>query len=58
MALEFPTDRPGTYDEDLVYDETTDTWTSGEDLLRQGGSRYQTQLVVIAKDLIYYEERT
>jgi len=51
----YPLPRPDTYDEDLVFDETTGKWTSDADLLAKDGSRHHTQLVSIAKDLIYYE---
>jgi len=54
----FPPTRPEDYDADLVFDEDTGTWTSDEDLLTRDGSRHHTQLVTIAKDLIYYEEIT
>jgi len=54
----FPPTRPEAYDENLVFDEDTGTWTSDEDLLARDGSRHHTQLVTIAKDLIYYEEIT
>lgn len=55
---DFPPTRPDGYDENAVYDEDTGTWGSDEDLLKAGGSRYQAQLVVVAKDLIYYEGLT
>ena len=54
----FPSSRPGTYDEDLVWDEDTGTWTDDEDLLTKDGSRHNTQLVCVGMDLIYYEEIT
>ena len=54
----FLRDRAGTYEEDSVWDEDTGTWGSDEELLKAGGSRYRAQLVVVAKDLIYYEEIT
>jgi hypothetical protein len=54
----FPEDRPQSYDEDLVYNEDTGTWGSNETRLREGGSRHRAQLVAVAKDLVYYEERT
>jgi hypothetical protein len=53
---DFPEDRPGSYDEDLVFDEATQTWGSDETLLTQGGSRYRTQIVAVGKDQVYFEE--
>jgi len=57
-TVTFPATRPGTYDADEVFDETTGTWTSDADLLRRDGSRYRTQFVCIGMDTIYYEETT
>ena len=55
---DFPPARPLDYNEDLVYNEDTGTWGSDEGLLKAGGSRYRAQLVVVAKDLIYFQEVT
>lgn len=52
----YPASRSGTYDENKVWDEVTQTWGTDEDLLAQAGSRYRAQLVTIAKDLIYFED--
>lgn len=57
-APAFPPARTGAYDEDSVWDEDTGTWGSDEALLKAGGSRYRAQLIVVGKDLIYYEEVT
>lgn len=54
----FPRHRPDVYDEDSVWNEETGTWGSDPTLLKSGGSRYHEQLVVVAKDLIYYAEVT
>jgi len=53
--MPFPEDRPDEYDENLVFDEDTQTWVSTEDLLRKGGSRYRSVFIAIAKDLVYFE---
>jgi len=59
MALgDFPSDRPDTYDEDLVFNWDTGTWVSTESLLAEGGSRHRTQLVAVGKGLVYFEEIT
>jgi hypothetical protein len=55
---DFPAPRPDGYDEDLVWDEDTQTWGSDPDLLTKDGSRYHAQLVAVGMDQIYYEEVT
>lgn len=54
--MTWPDTRPVTYDEDLVWDEDADDWVS---VNSEGGSRYQTNLIVIGYDndgngVIYY----
>jgi hypothetical protein len=50
----FGIDRPGTYDPDQVYLENAWTDIAGQDAFA-GGGRWQQQLVVVGKDVIYYE---
>jgi hypothetical protein len=54
----FPATRPGGYDANLAWDEDTQAWSSDADYIRRDGSRHHAQLVAIAGDEIYYEERT
>ena len=54
----YPAARPGSYDADKAFDETTGTWTTDADLLRRDGSRYRTQFVCVGMDNIYYEATT
>ena len=54
--MAWPDDRPGTYDETLVWDETTGAWIAANG---KGGSKYQTNIVAIGQDddgngVIYY----
>lgn len=42
--MSWPEDRPGTYDEDKVWDEATETWVSNDG---RGGARYQNQIIII-----------
>jgi len=55
-STSFPGDRPDDYDPDLVYDETTGTWKTDEDINKLSGGRYRTMLFTACNYQIYFQE--
>lgn len=55
-SIDWPQDRPATYDPDEVWDETNDQWSSDEALLKAGGGRLKNQIVVVGHKKIYFGE--
>lgn len=52
--MSWPDDRPGTYDEDKLWDEDTGAWytistSTGAQRLAQAGGRYRQQIVVLSE---------
>lgn len=45
--MAWPDTRPVAYDETLIWDEETGAWIAADG---SGGSRYQTQLVVVGQN--------
>ncbi len=47
--MAYPEDRPGTYDEDKVFDESANDWTATlSDLTTTGGEKYKPYLIVVS----------
>ena len=46
--MAWPDDRPGTYNEDKVWNEESETWVAPETLGKAGGDRFLNRIVVLS----------
>lgn len=47
-------DRPGDYDPDAIWDAANKVWVDDNSIFVAGGGRYQSQIIVIGHQVIYY----
>ena len=52
IKMAFPPDRPGSYDENETWKESTEEWVSTD--LKRSGGRYKTQIVVLSEQRQIY----
>lgn len=54
--MAFPDDRPGSYDPDKGYNESSASWTTDDAIILKSGGKSKEVLIAIGHEQLYFGE--